>query len=157
MTAETVAPTVRALARGDLEAVVRIDARHTGLVKPDYWAGVFAEFLAGTRGTGRIGLAAERDGAVVGFLFGEVRAFEFGSEACGWVFAVGVEPDAARARIGSALLAEAARRFRDAGVSRVRTMVRRDDVPVMAFFRSNGFVGGSFVQLELDLDLGEDR
>jgi hypothetical protein len=29
--------------------------------------------------------------------------------------------------------------------------IRRNDVPVTAFFRSNGFVGGSFVQLELDL------
>jgi hypothetical protein len=36
-------------------------------------------------------------------------------------------------------------------VARVRTMVRRADVPVLSFFRSNGFFAGSFVQLELDL------
>jgi hypothetical protein len=30
-------------------------------------------------------------------------------------------------------------------------MVRRNDVPVLSFFRANGFVGGEFVQLELDL------
>ena len=33
----------------------------------------------------------------------------------------------------------------------VRTMVRRNDVPVLSFFRGNGFRGGSFVQLELDV------
>jgi hypothetical protein len=30
-------------------------------------------------------------------------------------------------------------------------MVQRADVPVLSFFRANGFVGGSFVQMELDL------
>jgi hypothetical protein len=29
-------------------------------------------------------------------------------------------------------------------------MVRRTDVPVLAFFRAFGFAGGSYVQLELD-------
>lgn len=43
-------------------------------------------------------------------------------------------------------------RFRDLGVSRVRTMVRRNDVPVLSFFRSSRFVGGPYVQLERDLD-----
>jgi hypothetical protein len=31
-------------------------------------------------------------------------------------------------------------------------MVGRNNVPVLSFFRANGFVGGSFVQLELDLE-----
>jgi ribosomal protein S18 acetylase RimI-like enzyme len=53
--------------------------------------------------------------------------------------------------VASALLAEACRAFRAAGVTRVRTMVRRNDVPVLAFFRSSGFSGGSYVQLELDV------
>ena len=28
-------------------------------------------------------------------------------------------------------------------------MVRRNNVPVLTFFRTNGFVGGPYVQLEL--------
>jgi hypothetical protein len=48
-------------------------------------------------------------------------------------------------------LEEARRRFRRAGVDTVRTMVRRDDVPVLSFFRSSGFVGGRFVEMEADL------
>ena len=31
-------------------------------------------------------------------------------------------------------------------------MVRGDNVPVLSFFRSNRFMGGPFVQLELELD-----
>ena len=89
---------------------------------------------------------------MIGYLLGEVRAFEFGSEACGWVFSVGVDPNALHGGVASALLRETCRRFREAGVSTVRTMVRRDSVDVLSFFRANGFVGGSFVQLELDLE-----
>ena len=151
MSRDVARATVRDLGTTDLDAVVRIDGDRTGARKPDYWTGVFEDFLSGSRGRGRIGLAAERDGVVVGYLLGEVRAFEFGSEACGWVFSVGVAPRAGGEGVGSSLLREACRRFRGLGVDRVRTMVRRNDVPVTAFFRSNGFVGGSFAQLELEL------
>ena len=154
MTGSVARAVVRDLAPRDLDAVVRIDGDRTGERKPDYWEGVFDDFLSGRGRRERIGLAVDRDGTVAGYLFGEVRAFEFGSEACGWVFSVGVAPDAGRGGVGSALLHEACRRFRAVGVAQVRTMVRRNDVPVTAFFRSNGFVGGSFAQLELEL--GDD-
>ena len=92
------------------------------------------------------------DGRILGYLLGEVRAFEFNSEACGWIFSAGVDPGRLRQRVASGLLTEACRRFREAGIKTVRTMVKRNDVPVLSFFRANGFVGGSFVQLELDLE-----
>ena len=143
---------IRDLCPVDREIVARIDALHTGEHKPDYWTRIFDDFLAAGAGRDRVGVAAEEGGRLVAYLLGEVRAFEFGSDACGWVFAVGVDPEHARDGVASALLTEACRRFRASGVHRVRTMVRRNDVPVMAFFRSNGFEGGSFVQLELDLE-----
>ncbi len=142
---------VRNLRRVHLEEVVRIDALHTGEHKPRYWQRVFDEFLE-SDGKGRVGLAAEVEGRMIGYLVGDVRAFEFGSEACGWVFAVGVDPSESRTGVASALLEHGYKRFRMAGVTRVRTMVRRNDVGVLSFFRANGFTGGSFVQLERDLE-----
>jgi len=142
---------IRALSRADLAGVTRIDAHHTGARKPAYWRRVLAEFLGRRAGHVRVGLAAEAEGRLAGYLLGEVRAFEFGSGPCGWIFAVGVDPARLRLGVASALLAEACRAFRAAGVSQVRTMVRRNDVPVLAFFRSSGFSGGSYVQLELDV------
>ena len=143
---------VRDLNDSDLAEVSRIDALHTDLRKVEYWERVFGDFMETTDEIFRIGLAAEAGDKLVGYLFGEVRAFEFGSEACGWVFAVGVDPPFLRSGVGSMLLAEAGRRFRQVGAGRVRTMVRRNNVPVLSFFRANGFAGGSFVQLELDLE-----
>jgi len=148
---------IRRLSRGDLADVARIDAHHTGARKPAYWKRVLEQFLGRRDARQRVGLAAELDGRLAGYLLGEVRAFEFGSEPCGWVFAVGVAPERQRGAIASQLLAEACRRFRAAGVACVRTMVRKSDVPVMAFFRANRFVGGSFVQLELDLAEARDE
>ena len=148
---EQLSTVVRDLRAEDFDAVVRIDALHRGRSEPGYWRRVFREFFEGARERPRVGLAAEARGVLVGYLVGEVRAFEFGSEPCGWVFAVGVDPRTSRAGVASELLREACRRFAIEGIRQVRTMVRRNDVPVLSFFRSNGFVGGSFVQLELDL------
>ena len=151
--AQRPAAKVRPLTRADLAAVVRLDALHTGAAKRRYWADVFAGFLApGARSARRIGLGAEIDGRLAGYVFGEVRAFEFGSPPCGWVFAVGVDPALLRSGVASALLEEACARFRAAKVTQVRTMVRRTDVPVLSFFRSRGFVGGPFVQLERSVE-----
>lgn len=142
---------IRRLTTADLPRVASIDAHHTGARKTAYWKRVFRDFLAAPRRRVRVALAAELDGVLVGYLLGEVRAFEFGSEPCGWIFAVGVDPARLRAGVGSALLARACRAFRAARVGTLRTMVRRNDVPVLAFFRSSGFAGGSYVQLELDV------
>jgi len=143
---------VRDLRSDDLADVIRIDLLHTGERKPDYWEPVLRGFLAPDRRRLRVGLAAVDGEAMVGYLLGEVRAFEFGSEPCGWVFGVGVDPRLLRGGVASLLLAEGCRRFRRAGVRRVRTMVRRNNVPVLAFFRSNGFEAGTFAQLELGLE-----
>lgn len=133
----------------DLASVVRLDSRLTGRDKTVYWKRIFREFVARGRSASRVGLAARDSQRLAGYLVGEVRAFEFGSAPCGWIFAVGVAPNQAHHGIGSALVAEAARRFARRGVVATRTMVHRDDVSMQAFFRSNGFVGGTFTQLEL--------
>lgn len=140
---------VRPLVRADLAEVVRIDAIHTGAAQRAYWTRLFREFLAPGPDRHRVALAADLGGELAGFLFADIRAFEFGSERCGWILEVGVDPELARRGVASALLAEAVRRLRAAGVATVRTMVRRNDLPVLTFFRTNGFTGGPYVQLEL--------
>jgi ribosomal protein S18 acetylase RimI-like enzyme len=148
-TAASSALRIRRLASADRLAVARVDAHHTGARKAAYWKRIFREFVE-TRAADRrrVGLAAERGGRLAGYLLGEVRAFEFGSEPCGWIFAVGVDPRALRGGVASALLAQALHEFHEAGIGRVRTMVKRNDIPVLSFFRSSGFTGGSYVQLE---------
>jgi ribosomal protein S18 acetylase RimI-like enzyme len=143
---------VRPLDPADVLEVARIDAIHTGVRKVAYWKDVFRAFVGEGDARQRVGLAAEGPAGLCAYVLGEVRAFEFGSPPCGWIFAVGVDPQVSRRGIGSLLLRRACERFRELGVTKVRTMVRRNDVPVLAFFRTSGFAGGSYVQLEVDVD-----
>ena len=148
---------LRRITPADFDRVVAIDALHRGAAVPGYWRDVRDNFLTRRRDSVRVALGAEVDGELAGFLFGEVRAFEFGSPPCGWIFAVGVDPAHQRAGIASQLLAEACRRFHAAGIATVRTMVERRDVPVLAFFRAHGFAAGEFTQLELHLSTEAPR
>ena len=133
----------------DMAAIGALDARITGIAKPDYWRQAYSRY--GTRPK-RYFLVAERDGRVVGFIIGEERAWEFGSPPCGWVFALGVDPENREGGIGSKLFAALTARMKASGVATVRTMLARDDALNMAFFRSQGMMGGSFIQLEMGLE-----
>jgi GNAT superfamily N-acetyltransferase len=143
---------VRELSALDLPEVVRIAAAHTGREQTGYWRRVFESFCGPDAAQGGVGLCVDGTRGLAGYLFGEVREVEFGSEPCGWVFAVGVDPGAVRHGSATALLREAARHFAALGVTRLRTMVARNDVPLLSFFRASGFVGGPFVQLELQVE-----
>ncbi len=147
---------IRRATAADLDQVTRLDARVTGQPKPDYWKDIFERY--GNRRTDeRFFLIATTEddrarGGIAGFIVGEVRGWEFGSEPCGWVFAVTVDPDRREQHIGERLFRDICNRFRRIGISKVRNMVRRDDTLVMSFFRSEGMVAGPYIQLELDLD-----
>lgn len=151
------AAVIRPLLQRDLPAVIRIDTIYTGTEQRAYWAQLFRDFLGPSPDRTRVGLAAEIEGELAGFLLGDVRAFEFGSEPCGWILEVGVDPAYTRHGVASALLGDAVERLRASGVSTIRTMVKRNDVPVLTFFRTNGFAGGPYVQLELVDEAVQDR
>src|SRR5512138_1623967 len=141
---------VRAARAADLPAVVALDAENTGLPKAAYWKERF-EWYAG-RQPDRFFLVAERDGAMLGFIVGEVRAWEFGSPPSGWIWAIQVSPDARLGGVATMLFDAICARFRKAGVQHVRTMVAKDAQLLLSFLRSMGMMAGPFVQLEKRLE-----
>ena len=142
---------VRPVRRGDLDQIVALDARVTGIEKRSYWQSLYRRYGTATQAERQF-LVAEADGRVVGFVIGEVRDWEFGSPPCGWVFAIDVQPDARLAGIGTNLLAAICAGFRRAGVRKVRTMLSRDNNLILSFFRSQGMMAGPFIPLEMDLE-----
>lgn len=139
---------VREATTDDLAAISTIDSANTGLAKPDYWRVLFDGAGANARSV----LVAEAGGSVIGFVVGEVRAWEFGSPAAGWVFAIQVADGNRERGIGRALLAALCERFAAAGVAVVRTMVSRQDMVNLSFFRGEGLTAGAYVELEKRLD-----
>ncbi len=133
----------------DLPAIVALDAEATGLPKAGYWKDRFAWYAGGHRE--RYFLIAERSAEPVGFIVGEVRAWEFGSPPSGWIFAINVKADARLHGLGTVLFDALCARFRKTGAKHVRTMLARDAQVLMSFFRSQGMMAGPFIQLEKPL------
>lgn len=140
---------IRGARAADMEAVSDIDARITSLSKPAYWADMFARY--GNRDKRFFLIAENENNKLIGFIIGEVRTWEFGSQPCGWVFAIGVDPQTRLNKVGSSLFQAICDCLAGAGVDTVRTMLARDDELNMTFFRSQGMMAGPFIQLEMPL------
>ena len=127
----------------------------TGLAKPDYWKDAFSRY--GDRRHDCAFLVAqprspELGSGILGFIIGEIRAWEFGSAPCGWILALSVEPRARLSGVGQSLFKAIATEFKEAGVNKMRTMVARDNRLHLMFFRSEGMMAGPYLQLEKELD-----
>ena len=86
---------IRAARKEDLGQVIEIDALITGLRKPAYWAAVMQRY------GGRFFLVFHEKDLIQGYVVGEIRDWEFGAPPCGWVFGIGVRPQARLAGIAA--------------------------------------------------------
>jgi len=143
--------TIRNAMPDDFDAVIELDLVGAAEEKPAYWRGIFDRYVTAARGGGFF-LVAEAGGEVIGFIVGEVRAWEFGSPPCGWVFALSVSPKARERGVGQLMLEEMCLRLKKAGVTTVRTMVDRENKLTLSFFRSQGMRTGRYVELEKPID-----
>jgi ribosomal protein S18 acetylase RimI-like enzyme len=135
---------IRPAQPSDLPSVSALDERETGLAKPDYWRDMLAperHFL----------VAETEQGQLAGFIAGEIRAWEFGQPAAGWVFAIQIDPAQRLHGVGTQLFEALVARFKSAGVTRVRTLVERKDHLILSFFRAQGMVAGPSLQLDMDV------
>lgn len=140
---------IRPVRPADLRSVIAMDAEATGLEKVDYWKDRLERYGGGQKD--RFFLIAERGKSPIGFIVGEVRAWEFGSPPSGWIFAINVQRQKRQHGLGTLLFEAMCERFRKAGVRQVRTMIAKDDRLVLSFFRSQGLMAGPFIELEKGL------
>jgi L-amino acid N-acyltransferase YncA len=127
-----------------------LEGRITGQPKPAYWRDMLRSYAGGPADRYFL-LAEDETGKLLGFVLGEIRAWEFGSEPAGWVFAINVDPDMRQGGIGTALFDAVCACFRQARVRSVRTMVNRHDHLILSFFRSQGLMAGPSIELETEL------
>ena len=131
---------IRPLNELDIGAIVKIDEKVTGRYRPDEWETRIAYYI---RRDPEASLVAEVNGAVVGFMLGEVRSGEFGlEEPTGWVEVLGVDPAQQGKDIGRRLAESMFQHFRARGARSVRTLVDEGLThweQISRFFRSLGF------------------
>ncbi|MGF1671975.1 MAG: GNAT family N-acetyltransferase [Balneolaceae bacterium] len=141
---------IREVSAADVDAIIKIDAEISDAAKPQYWHDALEKYHS--RKEDGFFLIAEQNEQVVGFIIGEIRAWEFGSPPCGWVFVIGVKKEKRLSGIGTRMLDALCECFRQRGITRVRTMIARQDHELLAFFRSHGMLAGPYQQLEKNLD-----
>lgn len=145
--------TIRPAQQGDIPAVSALDAVITSLAKEPHWQILFEHSRAHPAGHFfLVATSPGKTGRLLGFIVGEIRAWEFGSEPCGWVYALGVAPGARGIGVGKVLLDAIASEFRRLGMSKMRTMVAKQSALPMMFFRAEGMMAGPYIQLERNLE-----
>lgn len=141
----------RAPQRADLEEILRIDRQWTGRDRRDF----LSERLDRTLRAGAINLARilERDGQIIGFVFGEVMRGEFGHVGVtAWIDTIGIDRRMTRGGAGSALLSDFMTHARAAGSDCVRTLLEPEDEALTEFLEQKGFRLAPVVVVEHSLD-----
>ena len=140
--------TVRRMRVQDTEAVLRIDEKITGAPHEAQWESRIIDHLS----QNPLGcLVAEVEGKVAGFIFGDIRGWEFAIPKTGWIEIVGVDPDQQGKGIARALIEKLHVYFRNHNVERVMTMVNWNDGGLVSFFRALGFERSDFIILEKEV------
>src|SRR3990172_2297568 len=131
---------IRPLNELDIGIIVKIDEKVTGRYRPEEWEGRIRYYI---RRDPEASLVAEVNGAVVGFMLGEVRSGEFGlEEPTGWIEILGIDPAHQGKAIGQRLADAMLAHFKSQGAKSVRTLVDeklKHWEQINRFFRSMGF------------------
>ena len=142
---------VRNLRPSDLEAVIQLDAKNIGRRRDEFFKLKLKQALSDTGIT--VSLAAELDGAFVGFLLAQVFYGEFGiTERVAVMDVVDVHPDFRGHHVATALLDQLRTNLLGVGIRALRTEVGWDNTDLLGFFRREGFVMAQRVCLDLDLE-----
>ncbi len=142
---------VRRLRPADLEPVIALDAKIIGRRREEFYK---LKLKAALAETGiEVSLAAELDGAFVGFLLAKVYYGEFGMmEQVAVLDAMAVHPDFKRRGIGSALIDQLRTNLLGLGIPRLQTEVSWGNLEMLSFFNQQGFRPADRVCLDLDLE-----
>jgi GNAT superfamily N-acetyltransferase/biotin operon repressor len=99
-----------------------------------------------------LNLGAEIDGKLTGFIFGEIKIWEFGrGEKTGWIKVLGVDQDFQGMGIGHKMGETLLGHFKKMNVKKVRTLVDWYEGDLISYFKSLGFNMLSMLPLEKEL------
>lgn len=156
--------TIRPVKERDIEAIIEIDGIVTGSGGPDragFWRGLLSihtsppeEDVAAPSAARHLCHIAEMTGAgntqVIGFIIGDVQAWQFGLPRHGRIVTIGVHPEHRRSGVASRLVEALLASFRKMGLPFVHCLARPGD-PLGEFFRTLGFKAPGFEILEKPL------
>ena len=142
---------VRNLDRGDLPAVIAIDASLMGRTREDYYRAKLDEAMDEVGP--RTSLVAEVDDLPVGFLRARVYYGEFGqAEPIAVIDSIGVKAEFRGKHVGQALLRQLVMNLGALHVERIQTQVDWGQFDLLRFLSGAGFEPAKRLCLELQLN-----
>jgi len=97
-------------------------------------------------------LGAEIEGRLVGFIFAEIRLWEFGrGEKTGWIKVLGIDPEYQGKGVGHKLGETLLSHFKRKNIKKVRTLVDWYEGDLISYFKSLGFNILNMIPLEKEL------
>ena len=140
---------IRLMKAGDFDAVVGIDQKVLGKARPEYYELKFDKLFA-SRDYLPTSLVAEgENGAVVGFVMGELYMGEYGIfQEAATLDTIGVDPACRHQGIGKRLMDEFIDHLKSLGIRKIHTLVDLDDARLIHFFSANRFSPSRTINLE---------
>ena len=136
---------IRAMTDKDLEGIKAIDQALVGPERSPSWP-LRVEALWWVYRPA-LNFVAEVDGEIVGFLLGDIRGAEYGTDISGWIDMMGVAPEHQRRGIGRSLV-EAFCEECSRNEIKAMITIREDDKRLIDFWTSVGFHKGNLVSYE---------
>ena len=143
---------IRLMKVDDFEAVVAIDEKVLKVSRPEYYEMRFDKLFNSKDFLPTSLVAEEEDGALVGFVMGELYMGEYGifqEEAR--LDTIGVNPDYQHKGIGKQLINEFMDHLKRLGVQKINTLVDWNDSKLIHFFSANQFSPSKSINLERSL------
>lgn len=143
---------IRLMKAEDFDAVVGIDHKIIQTARPEYYELKFEKLFKSKDYVPASLVAEDKNGAVVGFVMGELYLGEYGilqEEAT--LDTIGVDPGFQHQGIGERLIYEFMDHMKSLGVEKINTLVRWNDSKLINFFSANHFSPSKTINLERTL------
>ncbi len=143
---------IRLMKPEDFDALVGIDEKVLKVSRPEYYEMKFEKLFKSKDYIPTSLVAEDENGAVVGFIMGELYMGEYGifrEEAT--LDTIGVDPDYQHKGIGKQLIDEFLDHLKRLGVQRINTLVDWNDSKLIHFFSSNQFSPSKSINLERNI------
>lgn len=138
---------LRRMQEEDIPAILEIDRKVVGQDRTSTWpqqaSSHFRTYYP------PLSYVAEVDGAVVGFILGDIRGAEYALPLSGWIDIAGVDPAHQGRGIGHRLIDAFLQGCRSRGI-KARAIVREGDAQLQGFLNEMGFHRGELVEFVHD-------
>lgn len=138
---------IRNLEKTDLESIVDIEERLTGVARRAYWEKRI-EISEAIR-PHWASIVAEAHNRVVGFIFGRAGELEFGlPSTVAWIEIIGVDPAYRGHGVGRVLIEHFTASAEDHDIKTIFTLVNNDNKDMAGFFGHVGFIQGKMLHFQ---------